>query len=48
MYQWEETTVIHKIKDYAYPTVSLEAIVITSSIEARYGRDVATIDIPGS
>ena len=37
-----------KIKYASSPTVSLEAIMVTSAIDAHEGRDVATIYIPGN
>ena len=35
-----------KLEDYASPMVSLEAIIITSEIEAHEGKYVATINKP--
>ena len=37
-----------KVEYPVYLTVSLETIVVTSSIESHGGREVATIDIPGA
>jgi hypothetical protein len=34
--------------DATSPTVSLEAVLITSIIDAFEGRDVAIVDVPGS
>ena len=30
------------------PTVATEAVILTSTIDAKEGRDVATVDIPGA
>jgi len=36
-----------KRADAAAPTASTEAVLLTSAIDAKEGRDVATVDIPG-
>jgi len=37
-----------KRADAAAPTVSTEAVLLTSAIDAKEGRDVATVDLPGA
>ena len=34
--------------DATYPTAALESVLLTSTIDAKEGRDVAIIDIPNS
>ena len=36
-----------KPKDATSPTVSTEAVMLTATIDALEGRDVAVVDIPG-
>ena len=38
----------HNKEDASSPTVTLESVMITSAIDAKEGRDVATVDIPGA
>ncbi len=35
-------------EEAAAPTVALESVIITSTIDAKEGRKVVTIDIPGA
>ena len=42
--QWEKI----EPKDATYPTVSTESVMLTATIDALEGRDVALVDIPGA
>ena len=35
-------------EEASLPTVSIEAVILTSTIDAAKGRDVATVDIPNA
>ena len=39
---------IHTGKEKTSPTMATEAIILTSTIDAKEGWDVATVDIPGT
>ncbi len=48
MCEWESPEGTHCKKESAAPTVALESVFITSPIDAKEGRKVVTIDIPGA
>ena len=45
---WEKTTGKIEPKDATSPIVSTEAVMLTATIDALEGRDVAVVDIPGA
>ena len=45
---WGKTTGKIEPKDATYPTVSAEAVMLTATIDALEGQDVAVVDIPGA
>ena len=44
----QQQRLYHSKEDASSPTVSIESVIITSAIDAKEGRDVATVDIPGA
>jgi hypothetical protein len=47
MCRWKEQHLWHDKHDSSSPTAALESLLITATIDAYEGCDVATVDIPG-